>query len=389
MLYSNIPAKIAVPFGNSAAGAYIRTVPVSSQIGIQDGAASYTDGFVPLNFTPLTAGGVPPFGQDFNGLLNAVTKWQKWQGAGGTVKYDSAFSTTVGGYPAGAVLLSSADGTTLWLNTADNNSTDPDGGSPANWVRISGGIVRALDGTVGAPGFAFSSELGLGIRRASSGTMAFTSGGSDRVTISNTGTIIATGGGTFTGSLSSTTNLFTSGSTVVNTQGSYIGWNRSAATGEMNLVCHRGGNAGAFFFDLTPDGSTFTRVAAIDSTGISELGTALSAKYALQSRFLSNPKVFKSSQFTVAVGTLYTFAHGLGAVPDTVDAYQVCTTNDQGYTVGQVVRAQPQVAVTQVWSDATNVYLFFNTTNMTAATGISVAFTLANWKFYLVARLGC
>src|SRR5574340_119594 len=98
MLASNIPSKIQLPFASSGTK---NTIPVPSQIGITPGAASYTDGFPPLTFTALTAGGIPPDGADVNGVLNAITAIKQWQSAGGHFKYDSAFSTAIGGYPAG------------------------------------------------------------------------------------------------------------------------------------------------------------------------------------------------------------------------------------------------------------------------------------------------
>lgn len=125
MLASNIPAKFPIPFANSAGAGYIRTIPVSSQIGITNGAASLTDGFVPLNFLPVGSGGVPPFGQDFNGLLNEITSWNRWAQAGGPVGYDSAFSTAIGGYPKGAIIAAATAGN-FWLCTVDNNTSDPD-----------------------------------------------------------------------------------------------------------------------------------------------------------------------------------------------------------------------------------------------------------------------
>ena len=135
MLSTDIPSKFPIPFGNAAGGSYIRAIPEASQIGIQDGAASLTDGFPPLNFLPVAGGGVPPFGQDFNGLLNQITEWIRWTTAGGIgLVYDAAFSTAIGGYPKGAVLQSTATGN-FWLSTADNNTADPDGAG-TNWVRF-------------------------------------------------------------------------------------------------------------------------------------------------------------------------------------------------------------------------------------------------------------
>lgn len=131
---SDIPTKISVPFAKNAGGSYTRIVPVASQIGINAGWASFNDGFVPLNFTAIGAGGIPPFGQDMNGILNAITKWTNWYNAGAPVFWDSAFSTAVGGYPKGAVVSSTTFGQ-FWMSTTENNVTNPNAGG-AGWVQV-------------------------------------------------------------------------------------------------------------------------------------------------------------------------------------------------------------------------------------------------------------
>ncbi|WP_334166339.1 hypothetical protein [Achromobacter mucicolens] len=136
MQASNAPTKSAVPFANSGAK---NTIPVASQIGITPGLASFTDGFPPLTMTPLAAGGVPPYGQDFNGILNFLSSAVRWAQAGGLYPYDAAFSTAIGGYPRGAV-LAAATGSGRWVNTVDNNTTNPDTGG-ANWISLGAGIA--------------------------------------------------------------------------------------------------------------------------------------------------------------------------------------------------------------------------------------------------------
>lgn len=138
MQLSQIPARIFAAFANAGNK---RTIPVASQIGITAGAASYTDGFPPLTFTPLNAGGVPPAGQDFNGILNAITAVQQWQAGGGLFTYDATWSTANGGYPKGALLLK-ADGSGYWRNLVDNNAVNPDTVG-TNWVDISPGGLLA------------------------------------------------------------------------------------------------------------------------------------------------------------------------------------------------------------------------------------------------------
>ena len=134
MQSSNIPTKIPLPFANAAGGSYVNTIPVNSQIGIVNGRASLADGFPPLTFTPIASGGVPPFGADMNGILKEITAIQQWQEAGGFFPYDSSFSTTIGGYPKGAI-LQSANTAGLWVSTVENNTSNPDTGG-AGWTSL-------------------------------------------------------------------------------------------------------------------------------------------------------------------------------------------------------------------------------------------------------------
>lgn len=170
MLKSAVPPSFPIPFASSAGGGFIRAIPTASQIGIQNGAASLTDGFPPLNFQPVAAGGVPPFGEDFNGLMNQVTKWNQWQEAGGPVLFDATFSTAVGGYPQNAIVQSNVTPGKMWMSTVDNNTTNPDTISSANWttppgMNPSGTPVPSFSST---PTFGFVSANGLTIGNSSS-----------------------------------------------------------------------------------------------------------------------------------------------------------------------------------------------------------------------------
>jgi hypothetical protein len=69
-----------------------------------------------------------------NGLMNRATAGIRWLQAGGLPIHDAAYSTAIGGYPNGAILVR-ADGTGFWRSTADNNLTDPDTGG-AGWRNL-------------------------------------------------------------------------------------------------------------------------------------------------------------------------------------------------------------------------------------------------------------
>lgn len=184
MKIANVPSKFAIPFAASAGGGYIRSIPQASQIGITNGAASLTDGFPPLNFLPVGSGGVPPFGQDMNGILNQITLWSQWQGAGGLVVYDSALSTAIGGYPEGAILASTTAGL-IWLNTVDDNTANPDT-TGTGWVGIpnipnaqagkynfavAGGTANALTATLAPVPASLTVGMTVNVQIASANTI--------------------------------------------------------------------------------------------------------------------------------------------------------------------------------------------------------------------------
>lgn len=140
---ANAPRLLGTVWGKNAGPAYITTVPDASQIGTTNGAASFADGYPPLNDTPAAAGGVPPRIQDANGVLNALSASVQWYGAGGPVFYNAAFATAIGGYPRGAMLattLNFADGTPVSriISSLNNNANDPVSGAASVTGSITG-----------------------------------------------------------------------------------------------------------------------------------------------------------------------------------------------------------------------------------------------------------
>lgn len=127
---SNSPSKIQVPFANATTYKY--TIPVASQTGTDVRKASYEDGFPPLTMEPISSGGVAPYGQDFNGVLNQLSAGLRWEQSNTPFKFDSDFCTAIGGYPLGAKLLS-ADNAHYWINQVADNTVNPDTVG-TNWV---------------------------------------------------------------------------------------------------------------------------------------------------------------------------------------------------------------------------------------------------------------
>lgn len=129
---SQAPTKIPLIWGSSAGGSYIRDIPTASRIGFQNGAASFTDGFPPLCFVPVSTGGAGPFGQDMNGILFQITAGLQWEQAGGPNPWNVGFANSIGGYPRGAIVSNASVIGLYWISTADNNMSNPDVGG-ANW----------------------------------------------------------------------------------------------------------------------------------------------------------------------------------------------------------------------------------------------------------------
>ena len=138
------PSKIAVPFAN---GGSKNSIPVLSQTGTVPNGASYTDGFPALTMTIKSAGGLPPRGQDMNGILYDITNTLRYTQAGGLYPYDLTFAGTVGGYPQGSMVQAS-DGTGAWLNTVANNTSNPESFG-AGWLPFNqvGGSAITLSNT--------------------------------------------------------------------------------------------------------------------------------------------------------------------------------------------------------------------------------------------------
>jgi hypothetical protein len=136
MRLSDIPKKLAKPWASAAGSTTIHDIPVASQIGITDGAASLTDGFPPLNATRRSSGGVPPDIKDFNRILQWVSEWTVWFQSGGAMRYDPAYISQNGGYPLGSILQSAVTIGQEFASTVDNNITDPDSIGSANWITL-------------------------------------------------------------------------------------------------------------------------------------------------------------------------------------------------------------------------------------------------------------
>ena len=127
MIISNLASRLLRPFANAGAKA---TIPLSQTDATR---ASYEQGFPALNMTPIAAGGVPPSGQDFNGILYDLSNAVMWQQAAGILPWSAEFaqSPVSGGYPKNALVVHNA---VLYQSSVDNNTETP--GAGTNWQGV-------------------------------------------------------------------------------------------------------------------------------------------------------------------------------------------------------------------------------------------------------------
>ena len=128
MKYSDIPKKMPVPFGVNGSRLDIDTTPVTG-----DSNASYSLGFPDVTMLNESAGGKAPKGQNINQIFYELSLDARWNQAGGIYKYDSTFSSLIGGYPKGALVLGD-DSISIYQSQSDDNTTDL---TDSSWLNLS------------------------------------------------------------------------------------------------------------------------------------------------------------------------------------------------------------------------------------------------------------
>lgn len=113
------PSNISTPFADDATSLYINDIPVAPPSDPQ--AACWEKGFPPITMTPKASSGLPPYGQDMNGVLNRISEHTRFTNAGGQYRFDAALSTILGGYDQGTVLQSN-DGLSAYVSAINNNT---------------------------------------------------------------------------------------------------------------------------------------------------------------------------------------------------------------------------------------------------------------------------
>ncbi|EAB5928846.1 tail fiber protein [Salmonella enterica subsp. enterica serovar Newport] len=133
MKLNDKPRQLAVPFAST--GDKNNIPDKATQQTKESGNAAYDSGFPPVTMTPISAGGIPPHGKDFNGLMHDITAAIRYVQAGGLYTYNADFAGAIGGYAKDAI-LAGVSTTAVWLNTIDDNLTDPEGTDSEGWVNL-------------------------------------------------------------------------------------------------------------------------------------------------------------------------------------------------------------------------------------------------------------
>lgn len=137
---------LTIPFARDAVPDMVNDIPNDPSIS-EPQLASFKQGFPSITTIPLVAGGIPPEGQDFNGILRDITQHIVHQNKGGMYKFAPEV-VAAGGYPEGAVLAAN-DGLSLWVSLVDDNVQDFNIGTPTQWARIAfSGLDSLLNGKV-------------------------------------------------------------------------------------------------------------------------------------------------------------------------------------------------------------------------------------------------
>lgn len=110
---------ISTPFAQEGDKTEIQNVT-----GEFDNSATYRHGFPPITMQSIRAGGKPPKGTDFNGVLFDITENISFLCKGGRYQYNAGLSTLIGGYPEGSNLLLD-DNVTEVVSTIAGNQNNP------------------------------------------------------------------------------------------------------------------------------------------------------------------------------------------------------------------------------------------------------------------------
>ncbi|MEG0278076.1 MAG: hypothetical protein RR686_02245 [Morganella sp. (in: enterobacteria)] len=147
------PKLIVKPFAKNGQK---NVIPENYETSMESNQATWDQGFGQITMLPVAAGGLPPKGQDFNGIFNQLSENIVYLSQGGRFKFSAEYAESIGGYPKGAILQSD-DEKKEYLSLIDNNKVNfnvaPDisasweviGGSYATKAELANGLNKKVN----------------------------------------------------------------------------------------------------------------------------------------------------------------------------------------------------------------------------------------------------
>ncbi|NBM90085.1 hypothetical protein GWI78_09140, partial [Proteus sp. G2658] len=114
------PKLISKPFAQNGQK---NVIPEKYEASMESNQATWDQGFGQITMLPVSAGGLPPKGQDFNGILNQMCETIVHISKGGVFKFSADYVAAINGYPKGAI-LQSEDEKKYYQSLIDNNKVN-------------------------------------------------------------------------------------------------------------------------------------------------------------------------------------------------------------------------------------------------------------------------
>lgn len=114
------PKLISKPFAQNGQK---NVIPEKYETSMESNQATWDQGFGQITMLPVSAGGLPPKGQDFNGILNQMCETIVHISKGGVFKFSADYVAAINGYPKGAILQSENE-KKYYQSLIDNNKVN-------------------------------------------------------------------------------------------------------------------------------------------------------------------------------------------------------------------------------------------------------------------------
>ncbi|MEY0875256.1 hypothetical protein [Providencia manganoxydans] len=114
------PKLITKPFAQNGQK---NAIPENYSSSMESNQATWDQGFGQITMIPVAAGGLPPKGQDFNGIFNQISENVVYLSKGGRFKFSADYAAAINGYPKGAILQSD-DEKKEYQSIIDNNKVN-------------------------------------------------------------------------------------------------------------------------------------------------------------------------------------------------------------------------------------------------------------------------